>query len=116
MSRHSSIRKASKALVGVSITTLQRWEIDGKLVPERTAGNQRSYDLAKIKLELFYLDAGERKTIAYARVSSKHQIDNLDRQKQVLEFYCAKQGWTFEIITDLSSGMNFSKKSLKWQY
>jgi predicted site-specific integrase-resolvase len=37
----------------------------------------------------------------------------LERQKQVLELYCAKQGWTFEIVSDLGSGMNYQKKGLK---
>jgi predicted site-specific integrase-resolvase len=27
--------------------------------------------------------------------------------------YCATQGWTFEIISDLGSGMNYHKKGLK---
>ena len=27
--------------------------------------------------------------------------------------YCAKQGWTFEVIADLGSGMNTNKKGLK---
>jgi predicted site-specific integrase-resolvase len=31
----------------------------------------------------------------------------------VLELYCARQGWTFEIISDLGSGMNYHKKGLK---
>lgn len=39
--------------------------------------------------------------------------DDLERQKQVLELYCAKQGWTFEIISDLGSGLNYHKKGLK---
>lgn len=30
----------------------------------------------------------------------------LERQKQVLELYCARQGWTFEVIADLGSGIN----------
>jgi len=44
----------------------------------------------------------DRKTIAYARVSSHDQKDDLERQKQVLEAYCAFQGWTFEIVSVLS--------------
>jgi len=36
-----------------------------------------------------------------------------NRQKQVLELYCARQGWTFEVIADLGSGMNYQKKGLK---
>ena len=31
----------------------------------------------------------------------------------MLELYCAKQGWTFEVIADLGSGMNYNKKGLK---
>jgi len=31
----------------------------------------------------------------------------------VLELYCARQGWTFEVIANLGSGMNDHKKGLK---
>ncbi|MDP1572863.1 MAG: MerR family DNA-binding transcriptional regulator, partial [Pseudomonadota bacterium] len=48
MGRYIAIGEASEAL-GVSITTLRRWEVEGKLIPERTAGRQRRYDLAKLK-------------------------------------------------------------------
>lgn len=112
MNRFVAIGEASDAL-GVSITTLRRWETEGKLIPERTAGRQRRYDLAKLKPELFHTAAQDRKTIAYARVSSHDQKDDLERQKQVLELYCAKQGWTFEVVADLGSGMNYNKKGLK---
>jgi putative resolvase len=37
----------------------------------------------------------------------------LERQKQVLEMYCAAQGWTFEVVSDLGSGMNYHKKGLQ---
>jgi predicted site-specific integrase-resolvase len=112
MDRYVAIGKASEVL-GVSITTLRRWEAEGRLIPERTVGGQRRYDLAKIKPELFNAAPQDRKTIAYARVSSHDQKDDLERQKQVLELYCAKQGWTFEVVADLGSGMNYNKKGLK---
>ncbi len=51
--------------------------------------------------------------MAYARVSSHDQKDDLERQKQVLESYCAAQGWTFEIVSDLGSGMNYRKRGLQ---
>jgi predicted site-specific integrase-resolvase len=54
-----------------------------------------------------------KKTVAYARVSSHDQKSDLERQKQVLELYCARQGWTYEKISDLVSGMNYHKKGLK---
>ena len=30
----------------------------------------------------------------------------LERQKQVLELFCASQGWTYDVIADLGSGMS----------
>jgi putative resolvase len=27
--------------------------------------------------------------------------------------YCASKGWSFEIVSDLGSGMNYNKKGLK---
>ena len=113
MERIVSIGEAAEAL-GVSITTLRRWEAAGKLVAEHTAGGHRRYDLGKLRPEMFRAeDAASRQTIAYARVSSHDQKDDLERQKQVLELYCARQGWTFEVIADLGSGMNYHKKGLK---
>ncbi|EJF74208.1 hypothetical protein MCO_01834 [Bartonella sp. DB5-6] len=101
-------------LWGVSISTLRRWEGEGKIVSEHTAGGHRRYDLSKLRPELFHSrELSQRKTIAYARVSSHDQKDDLERQKQVLELYCASQGWTCELISDLGSGMNYRKKGLK---
>ncbi|MWR20540.1 IS607 family transposase, partial [Helicobacter pylori] len=108
------IHEAAEAL-GVSAQTLRRWEREGRLLPdERTAGGRRRYDLARLKPEKFRSQAeAVRKTVAYARVSSHDQKDDLERQKQVLELYCARQGWTFEVIAELGSGMNYHKKGLK---
>ena len=108
------IQEAAEAL-GVSAQTLRRWEREGKLLPdERTAGGRRRYDLARLQPEMFRSEAqARRRTVAYARVSSHDQKDDLERQKQVLELYCAQQGWTFEVIADLGSGMNYHKKGLK---
>jgi predicted site-specific integrase-resolvase len=86
----------------------------GKLVAKHTAGGHRRYDLAKLRPEMFRAEEeANRRTVAYARVSSHDQKDDLERQKQVLEIYCARQGWTFEVIADLGSGMNYHKKGLK---
>lgn len=113
MERFVGIGEAARVL-GVSITTLRRWDASGKLVPEQTAGGHRRYDLAKLRPELFRdADEGNRATIAYARVSSHDQKEDLERQKKVLELYCTRQGWTYEVVSDLGSGMNYRKKGLK---
>ena len=54
-----------------------------------------------------------RQTVAYARVSSHDQKEDLNRQQQALGLYCAQQGWSFRLISDLGSGMNYYKKGLK---
>lgn len=51
-------------------------------------------------------------TIAYVRVSSHDQKEDLKRQVEVLETYCAKLDYNFEVIQDLGSGMNYHKKGL----
>lgn len=103
-----SISEAAK-LKGVSVSTLRRWEAEGILIPERTANGHRRYDLNQllgIKKELSF-------TVGYARVSSHEQKDDLERQIQVLELFSAQNGWQIEIIKDLGSGLNYSKKGLK---
>ena len=107
MNRLIGINEASKRL-GVSISTLRGWEETGVLVAERTPKGHKLHPN-------FYhnLPIPNRKTVAYARVSSHDQKDDLERQIQVLELYCAKQGWTYEIVGDLGSGMNYHKKGLK---
>jgi len=113
MSKFLKISEAAVAL-GVSKSTLRRWEEEGKLVPERTAHNHRRYDISKIKPDCVALPKDNRKTIGYARVSSHDQKADLERQKQVLELYCAAHGWQFEIVSDLGSGINYNKKGLKY--
>jgi len=113
MERIVSISEAAEVL-GVSITTLRRWEAAGKLVAEHTAGGHRRYDVAKLRPDLFRAaDQAKRKTIAYVRVSSPDQKDDLERQQQLLQRYCTRQDWTFDVIADLGSGVNYHKKGLK---
>ena len=102
-----SIKEAAMTL-GVTPKTLRRWELDGKITSTRTEGNHRRYDLSK----LLNIKSDGSLTIAYARVSSYDQKNDLVRQVNVLESYCAKNGWQFEIIQDLGSGMNYKKKGL----
>ncbi|WP_104729135.1 IS607 family transposase [Helicobacter felis] len=114
MSNLLSIGQASKVL-GVSIQTLRNWEKKGLLKPDNyTKGGERRYKLESLKNInkniVFHND--NRKTIAYACVSSADQKEDLIRQVQVLELYCSKLGFNYEVIQDLGSGMNYYKKGL----
>jgi excisionase family DNA binding protein len=73
------IRTAAAAL-GVSISTLRRWEAKGRLRPARTDGGQRCYDLAALHELSQHGAAAQRKTVAYARFSSPGQKQDLERQ------------------------------------
>jgi len=110
MSRFIKIGEAAKIL-GVTVQTLRRWEETGYLVPDRKSkGKTRYYDLDR----LIGKKVSENElTVGYARVSSHDQKEDLARQAEVLTTYCAKQGWQFQVIQDLGSGMNYQKKGLR---
>ena len=61
----------------------------------------------------------ERKTkknlnvVGYARVSSKKQSDDLERQINNLNTYISSKYDSFDIITDIGSGINYNKPGLK---
>ena len=113
MSKMATIAETAQFL-GVSKSTLRRWEREGRLLPdERTAGGQRRYDLTKLRPNAFHAGPVARTTIAYARVSSPDQTADLERQAQMLAMFCSANGWSFEILSDLGSGMNYRKRGLR---
>jgi putative resolvase len=107
-----SIGKAAKEL-GVHQETLRRWEVAGKITVERTPHGHRRYDLVKLRGIIPKITFSERATLCYARVSSHDQKEDLVRQVAVLESFCAAHGWTYEVVQDLGSGLNYHKKGLK---
>ncbi len=98
-------------LIGMSPSTLRKWEREGKLIPGRTLGNQRSYDESHLSIakRLKNLKTPNR-VVIYCRVSSNGQKDDLASQVQAMEGFCLAQG---EIITDLvqeiGGGLNFKR-------
>ncbi|RPI30592.1 MAG: IS607 family transposase [Chloroflexota bacterium] len=108
-----SIGQAAKEL-GVSIPTLRRWEAEGKIQAERTPKGHRRYDLAQLRgLKPYETSNTNRPTVGYARVSSHDQKEDLVRQVALLETFCAANGWTYEIVQDLGSGLNYNKRGLQ---
>lgn len=107
MSNLLTVSEAAE-LLGVSTKTIRRWDVEGRIKSTRTEGGHRRFLVS----DLLGNQQHASLTVAYARVSSHDQKDDLHRQKLVLEAYCAKQGWSFEVISDLGSGMNYRKKGL----
>ena len=102
-------------ILGVTTTTLRNWDKKGLLKPdELTKGKARRYrieSLRNINRNLIFTK-DDLKTIAYARVSSHDQKEDLNRQVQLLELYCTKHGYKYEVIQDIGSGTNYYKKGL----
>lgn len=107
-----SISKAAQEL-GVHQETLRRWEASGKITVERTPRGHRRYDLIKLRGLVPKDTSANHLTICYARVSSHDQKKDLVRQTAVLESFCVARGWTYEVLQDLGSGLNYHKRNLK---
>jgi predicted site-specific integrase-resolvase len=93
--------------LGVCLRTLRRWEAEGKINTIKTPSGQRRYDIQKfIKEES---ENGRRRaTVIYARVSTRPQKSDLDRQVEKLSGLYPDA----EVIKEVGGGLNFRRKGL----
>lgn len=119
MGKMVSIKKASEIL-GVSKSTLRRWDEEGKLKPHRTGTRgHRRYDTDELKAYMGIVKeeiANELGVAVYCRVSSADQKSHgdLERQKLRLLEYCASQHYRVDYVMDeVGSGMNDKRKKLR---
>ena len=106
-----TIGKAAEEL-GVSIQTLRAWEKSGKIKAFRTPGRQRLFSEEEVRRLKGLSPKKGRKAYCYARVSTKAQSDDLERQVEVLETFCIAKGWEHKVITDIGSGLKCDKPGL----
>ena len=106
-----SIGKFAK-LVGVTPTTLRRMQETGELIPIHISkGGTRYYSTEQLKM--FKNINDKRIIVGYCRVSTISQKDDLETQISNVKTYMIAKGYQFEIITDIGSGINYSKKGLQ---
>lgn len=100
--------------VGVSISTLQRWDRTNVLKSRRTPTNQRYYtdeDLNKV-LNLEAETESKRKNVGYCRVSTQEKKKSLENQKEFVSVYSLSHGVILdEIYTDIESGLNYKREN-----
>ena len=112
LNRIVSIGEAA-SILGVTKDSMRKWESTGEVLPFRkTAGGTRYYRVGDLLPE----GAGSNLpdvSVCYARVSSRDQSKDLDRQQEVLESFCAAKGWKTKTVRDIGSGMNYNKKGLR---
>ena len=77
MSKVYKPNEAAKVL-GVSVSTLQRWDREGGFHAFRNVANRRYYTEEQLNRLLGVPD--QQKNVAYARVSSQGQKNNLKNQ------------------------------------
>ena len=109
------------------ITSLMKLSEDGielvKSVQKRTGGNQRRYWYKFIEQETpedikqqqeISEKNNNKRTILYARVSTRGQSESLERQiKELKEFAKSENIEEYDVISDIGSGINFKRKGFK---
>ena len=107
--------KTVAELLGVTSQTLRNWDREGKLKPSYVKSNGYRY-YSEDSILSYTQERKTKKTlnvIGYARVSSKKQIDDLNRQIENLRTYIESKYETYEIISDVGSGINYTKPGLQ---
>ena len=108
-----NIKEASEYL-NVSKLTLRNWEKNGLIKPFKTTGKHRRYlteDLDNLIGKTKKIQ--EKQIICYCRVSTSEQKYDLERQIQNVSTFCISKGYTFRVISDIGSGLNYNKKGFK---
>ena len=107
--------KSVTKILGVTAQTLRNWDKEGKLKPAYIKSNGYRY----YSEDSIFSYTQERKTkkdlnvIGYARVSSNKQTDDLEKQVNNLKIYLDNKYKSYDIITDIGSGINYTKKGLQ---
>ena len=100
--------KEASSIIGVNIDTLRRMAERGEIKHIRTDTGRYLFDVSEY-IKRGNPDIQERKTICYARVSSRGQKSDLQNQIGLLK---TKYPET-EVISDYGSGLNFHRKGLR---
>lgn len=101
--------------IGKTPQTLRNWDKSNTLKPSHiTKGGTRYYSQDQLNhfLNVNKVNHKPKKVIGYCRVSSHKQKDDLERQVENVKTYLIAKGYSFEIITDIGSGINYNKKGL----
>ena len=102
--------KTATQLLDVTSQTLRKWDKEGKIGVIRNPSNTRMYSLEDIHNILGWDTSPKKKPkVAYCRVSSKKQVDDLERQKNLFKSKYPDH----ELVTDIGSGINWKRKGLQ---
>jgi len=102
--------EAAKRL-GVTKMTVLRWIRAGKI---RAYKIGREHRIPESEIKRILEGKVPDEVVIYARVSSRDQKEDLERQIENLKSYCATKGYKVaKILTDIASGLNENRKGLR---
>lgn len=109
-----SIGKFAKEL-GVTPEHVRTMHRTGEVIPARISEKGTRYYSEEQLRELKNSRTRRRdeKVVAYCRVSTKSQKDDLEKQVENVKSYMYAKGYSFEVITDIGSGINYKNKGLQ---
>ena len=109
-----SIGKFAKEL-GVTPEHVRTMHRTGEVIPARISEKgTRYYSEEQLReLKNSRTPQREEKVVAYCRVSTKSQKDELEKQVENVKSYMYAKGYSFEVITDIGSGINYENKGLQ---
>lgn len=109
-----SIGKFAKEL-GVTPEHVRTMHRTGEVIPARISEKgTRYYSEEQLReLKNSRNPQREEKVVAYCRVSTKSQKDELEKQVENVKSYMYAKGYSFEVITDIGSGINYKNKGLQ---
>ena len=109
-----SIGKFAKEL-GVTPEHVRTMHRTGEVIPARISEKGTRYYSEEQLRELKNTQFSQRedKVVAYCRVSTKSQRDDLEKQVENVKSYMYAKGYSFEVITDIGSGINYKNKGLQ---
>lgn len=100
-------------MLNVSVKTLQRWDNEDTLKAYRNPKGRRYYTYEQYLAFTGISSKTNKKIVIYTRVSTTNQKDDLNNQVEFLKNYVNSKGLIInEIITDIGSGLNYTRK--KW--
>ena len=108
-----SIGKFAK-IIGVNPATLRRMHESGELIPAHiTKGGTRYYSTEQLKQFNLNQTKTDKMVIGYCRVSTPSQKEDLQTKISNVKSYMYANGYKFEIIQDIGSGVDYKKKGLQ---
>jgi len=108
---YMTVKKFAEKL-GVTTQTLRVWDKSGRLKPVyRSESGYRYYSDEQLAQYTGIKSVEEKIIVGYCRAGTDKQ--SLEEQVSSVRQYCIAKGYSFKIITDIGSGIDYTKSGLQ---